>query len=170
MHSGKTGNLFSYYYWAVYEEFGLQIVFICLYITPSHYHHCANLAEDIELKKCLSDIFCRACKTDHVLSVIRYTIYGIVCLHFTHLPCDDWDNICFVLLSSSNRKYEFYPLFRVRSWNNGIRCMSLNSYDNSTARVVHFNIKLNSMPRDYMTCKIFGKQFLMNFEFVSIRT
>ena len=22
--------------------FGLQIVFVCLYITPSHYHHCAN--------------------------------------------------------------------------------------------------------------------------------
>ena len=24
-------------------RFGLQIVFYCLYITPSHYHHCANL-------------------------------------------------------------------------------------------------------------------------------
>ena len=23
-------------------RFGLQIVFVCLYITPSHYHHCAN--------------------------------------------------------------------------------------------------------------------------------
>ena len=22
--------------------FGLQIIFVCLYITPSHYHHCAN--------------------------------------------------------------------------------------------------------------------------------
>ena len=41
---------------------GLQIVFVCLYITPSHYHHCANLSEDIELMKCLSDIFCRVCK------------------------------------------------------------------------------------------------------------
>ena len=35
---------------------GLQIVCFCLYITPSHYHHCANLSEDIELMKCLSDI------------------------------------------------------------------------------------------------------------------
>ena len=34
-------------------RFGLQIVFICLYIAPSHYHHCANLAEDVELIKCL---------------------------------------------------------------------------------------------------------------------
>ena len=24
------------------KRFGLQIVFICLYITPSHYYHCAN--------------------------------------------------------------------------------------------------------------------------------
>ena len=45
-------------------RFGLQIVFICLYITPSHYHHCANLSEDIELIKCLSDIFCRVCEQD----------------------------------------------------------------------------------------------------------
>ena len=29
-------------------RFGLQIVFLCLYITPSHCHHCANLSEDIE--------------------------------------------------------------------------------------------------------------------------
>ena len=41
-------------------RFGLQIVFICLYITPSHYY-CANLSEDIEPIKCLSDIFCRVC-------------------------------------------------------------------------------------------------------------
>ena len=43
-------------------RFGLQIVFVCLYITPSHYHHCANLSEDTELIKCLSDIFCRVCE------------------------------------------------------------------------------------------------------------
>ena len=30
----------------------------------------------------------------------------------------------FVLLSSSNQKYELLPIFRVRSWNNGMRCMS----------------------------------------------
>ena len=30
-------------------RFGLQIVLACLYSTPSHYHHCANLSEDIGL-------------------------------------------------------------------------------------------------------------------------
>ena len=29
---------------------GLQIVFVCLYVRPSHYHDCANLSEDIEHK------------------------------------------------------------------------------------------------------------------------
>ena len=42
--------------------FVLKIVFVCLHITPSHYHHCANLSEDIELIKCLSYIFCRVCE------------------------------------------------------------------------------------------------------------
>ena len=35
----------------------LQIVLLCLYSTPSHYHHCAKLSEDIELIRCLSDIY-----------------------------------------------------------------------------------------------------------------
>ena len=57
------------------------------------------------------------------LSILQYTglcVFG--------LPCDDWDDIYFVLLSASNRKYEllvYYQLFRARSWNNGMRCMSI---------------------------------------------
>ena len=48
----------------VEQQWGLQIVFVCLYITPSHHHHCANLSADIELITCLSDIFCRMCEYD----------------------------------------------------------------------------------------------------------
>ena len=43
-------------------RFGLQIVLVCLYSTPSHYHHSANLSEGIELIKCLSDKFCQVCE------------------------------------------------------------------------------------------------------------
>ena len=42
--------------------FRLQVVLVFLYSTPSHYHHGANLSGDIELIKCLSDIFCRVCE------------------------------------------------------------------------------------------------------------
>ena len=66
-------------------RFVLKIVFVCLYITPSHYHHFANLSEDIELIICLWDIFCRGVsKIRHILSVIHYTIRGAVCFQFTH--------------------------------------------------------------------------------------
>ena len=43
-------------------RFDLKIVFVYLYLTPSHYHHCASFSEDIELIKCLSDIVCRVCE------------------------------------------------------------------------------------------------------------
>ena len=85
-------------------RFGLQIVLVCLYSTPSHYHHCANLSEGIELIKCLSDIFCRVCKIKHILSVIHYTICGTVCLQFTHFSSDDWENIyilCLIIIIKS---------------------------------------------------------------------
>ena len=60
-------------------RFGLQMVFACLYITPSHYH----------------------------------------------FLCDDWENI--YTLSYYHHQIgsmNYNPLFRVRSWNNGMRCMS----------------------------------------------
>ena len=55
---------------------GLQIVFVCLYITPSHYHHCVNLSVDIELMKFLPDIFCRVCEQDWAYS-LSYPLLNI---------------------------------------------------------------------------------------------
>ena len=53
---------------------GLQIVLVCLYSTPSHNHHCANLSKDIELSKCLSDIFfeCVRLSIFSQLSIVQY--------------------------------------------------------------------------------------------------
>ena len=107
-------------------RFGLQIVLVCLYSTPSHYHHCANLSEGIELIKCLSDIFVGCVsKIKHIPSLIHYTICGSVCFQFTILTCDDWDNI--YTLSYYHHQIgsmNYNPLFRVRSRNNSVRCMS----------------------------------------------
>ena len=104
IRSGKTGNLFSFNILQFMVSansrirFSLQIVLVCLYSTPSLYHQCAKLSEDIELIKCLSDIFVECVsKIKHILSVIHYTIHyiicGDVCFQFTHSPCDDWENI-----------------------------------------------------------------------------
>ena len=35
-----------------------------------------------------------------------YSLYGAVCLQLTQFSCDDRNNVYFILLSSSNRKYE----------------------------------------------------------------
>ena len=99
-------------------RFGLQIVFVCLYIALSRYYHCANLSEDIEFR------------IKHILSFTHYTLCGLcgpVCFQFTHFPCDDSKNIyiniyclCYHhLIGSMN----YHPLFMVRSWSNGMRCM-----------------------------------------------
>ena len=81
-------------------RYGLQIVFVCLYITPSHYHHCANLSVDIELMQCLPDILCRVCKIEHILLVMNYSIYGAACFQFTQFPRNSWENIlrCLIMI------------------------------------------------------------------------
>ena len=56
-------------------RFGLHIVFVCLYITPSH-----------------------VSKIKNIVSVIHYTLYGTVCFEFTNFPCDDWVNIYIYIL------------------------------------------------------------------------
>ena len=53
----------------------LWFVLVCLYIKPFHYHHYANLSEDIELIKCLWDIFCRVCEWGKAYS-LSYPLYN----------------------------------------------------------------------------------------------
>ena len=109
-------------------RFSLQIVcysFVCtvhqlVIIIVLTYLKTLNLwnACQIYFVECVS-------KIKHILSVIHYTICGAVCFQFTHYPCYDWENI--YTLSFHHHQIgsmNYYPLFRVRSWNNGIRCMS----------------------------------------------
>ena len=57
------------------------------------------------------------------LSNIQYV--GLYVFSFSHFPCDDWENI--YTLSYYHHQIgsiNYYPLIRVRSWNNGVHCMS----------------------------------------------
>ena len=63
--------------------FGLQIVFVCLYVTPSHYHHCANFiwrhwTYKMPVRYNLLSVW--VYKIRHILSVIHYTIYVGLCV------------------------------------------------------------------------------------------
>ena len=119
-------------------RFGLRIVFVCLYITPSQYHHCANFiwrhwTYKMPVRYNLSSVWVRLSILSQ-LSVIFYTICGAVCFQFNHFLCDDWENI----YSLSYYYHEigsmnYYPLFKVWSWNNGMRCMSFYILKNNHA-------------------------------------
>ena len=116
IHSGKTEIFFIIILQFMMSSnsrmrLGLQVVFVCMYVTSSHYHHCANLSEDIELMKCLSDTFCGVCEWDkaYSLSYPSYNIWGCV---FAVYPFPLWwlRGYILVLLSSLNRKYELLPI------------------------------------------------------------
>ena len=75
-----------------------------LYITPSHFHHFANLSKDIELIKCLSAIFVEC------ISKKKHNMWGCVFSVYSFLLWWLIEYIYFFLLSSSNRKYELVPV------------------------------------------------------------
>ena len=85
-------------------RFGSQIVFVCLYITPSHYHHCANFiwryrTYKMPVRYNLSSVWVRL----SIFSVIHYTIWRAVCFQFTHFLRDDWENniLCLIIIIKS---------------------------------------------------------------------
>ena len=108
-------------------RFGLQIVFVCLYYTPYHYHHCAHFIwrhwiYKMPVRYNLSSLWVRLSIFPH-LSNIQYV--GLCFLWFTQFLCDDWENI--YALSYYHHQIgsmNYNSLFSVRSWNNGMRCMS----------------------------------------------
>ena len=94
-------------------RFGLQIVFVCLYITPSHYHHCANFiwrhwTYKMPVRCNLSSVWVRLSIFSQ-LSIIQYV--GLcVCSLPIFFVMIEIIYIYFFLLSSSNLKYELLPI------------------------------------------------------------
>ena len=74
-------------------RFVLKIVFVCL----CKHHLIIIIVQTIwrhwTYKMSVRYILSSVSKIRHILSVIRYTIRGAVCLQFTHFPSDDWENI-----------------------------------------------------------------------------
>ena len=106
-------------------RFGLQILFVCLYTTSSHYHHCANLSEDIELMKCLSDIFCVWVRLNifSQLSIIQHMGLCVFSLPISTVMIERIYTLSYYHHQIGSMNY--YPLFRARSRNNGMRYMFL---------------------------------------------
>ena len=104
-----------------------MVVFDCLHVTLRHYRHHAELSENIELLKCLSGTFCfeYVSKIKSILSIIFPVIYGAMCIQLTHLSYYDYENTCTLYYCHHQiGSMTHLPLFGVRSWNNGARCIS----------------------------------------------
>ena len=126
-------------------RFGLQIVFVCLHITPSHYHHCANFIwrhwiYKMSVRYNLSSVWVRLSIFSQ-LAIIQYV--GLCFFQFTHFLRDDWENIhTFSYYHNQIESINYYPLFRVRSWNNGIRCMSFDIIIESKTKYILLTMPL----------------------------
>ena len=110
IYPGNTGTLFP------------LLMFSLWYLQIIGYIGCVRLFADYDISlsslcrliwrhwttKILSQLYNAECvsKIETILSIIFCSLFGAVCLQFTQLSCDDRENVYFILLSSSNRKYE----------------------------------------------------------------
>ena len=83
-----------------------------------------TLSEDIELMKCLSNIICRVCKISifSQLYIIQYMGLCVFSLPISFVMIERIYTLSYYHHQLGSMNY--YPLFRVRSWNNGMRWMS----------------------------------------------
>ena len=93
------------------KRFGLQIVFVCLYITPSHYHRCANFISRHWTYKMPVRYFLSSVRVGvsifSQLSIIQYVGLCVFSLPISFVMIE---RTYFVLSSSSNRKNEVIPI------------------------------------------------------------
>ena len=129
---GEPGICF-HYHCAVYDECKYSDMFwladrthLLVQYTISISSLCKLIWRHWSYKMLVRYIFVECVsKIKHILSVIHYTICGAVCFQFTLSSGDDWENIyTWSYYHHQIRSMNYYPMFRVRSWNNSFRCMS----------------------------------------------
>ena len=86
-------------------RFGLQIVLVCLYSTPSHYHHCANLSEGIDLTKMpvryiLPSVWVRL-SIFSLLSIIKYVGLYVFSFPIFFVMIDRIYILCLIIIIKS---------------------------------------------------------------------
>ena len=83
---------------------GLQIVFVCLYVTPSHYHDCANLSEYIEHKTPVRYIMSSVRVRLNIfsqLSIMRYVELCACSLSISLVVIDKIHILCLIIIIKS---------------------------------------------------------------------
>ena len=85
-------------------RFGLQIVFSCLYITPSHYHHCANFIwwhwhYRMPVRYKLSSVWVRL-SIISLLSIIQYVGLCVLSLPISFVMIERIYILCLTIIKS----------------------------------------------------------------------
>ena len=95
------------------------------------------------------------------LSIIQYIA---LCVFNLSICLVKTENLYFFLLSHYQiGSMNHYPLFRVMSWSNGMRCMSLYIVINSsTPSAVYMRMWIGSALVRMMACRLFGAKLLCN--------
>ena len=86
-------------------RFGLQIVFVCLYITPSHYHHCANFiwrhwTSKMHVRYNLSSVWVRLSICSQ-LSIIQYVGLFVFSLPISFVMIESIYILCLIIIIKS---------------------------------------------------------------------
>ena len=113
---GKPGLCF-HYYCAVYDECKYSDAFWLADRIRLFVHYTISLSSFCKLiwghwtyKIPVRYILSSAWVSLSIFSQLSIIQYMGLCFQFTHFPCDGWENIHFVLLSSSNRKHELLSI------------------------------------------------------------
>ena len=87
-------------------HFGLNIVFVYLYITPSHYHHCASIFENIELIKMpVRYIFSCVWVRKNTFSQLPIIQCVVLCVFSLPISLVMTDRIYILVLLSSSKEW-----------------------------------------------------------------
>ena len=86
-------------------RFGLKIVFVCLYITPSYYHHCANFiwrhwTYQMPLRYNLSSVWVRLSIFSQ-LSIIQYVWLCVLSLPISFVMTERIYILCLIIMIKS---------------------------------------------------------------------
>ena len=113
IYPGKTGTLFPFLMFSLWYLQTIGYIMACRSCSfVCRLHHLIIIIMQTYLKALnysnACQVYAAECvsKIKKILSIIFYSIYGAVCLQLTYFSCDDRENVYFILLSSSNRKYE----------------------------------------------------------------
>ena len=141
----STYVVFLWWSWKCVRYLFDMVAYGCFHNILSYWHY-ANLSGRIELLICLSDILSRVCK----IKITFHAIYGAVCIQLTRFSYDDCEN---------TRTWSYHhhqiacmthlPLSRIRSWNNGMRCMSfcIRIISKSVVWLIVADNQLSNKPR-----------------------